>query len=109
LQLLERDDRRLVAEIVFAGMHDLDAERGTLIGNRGGDDELNGLVVEDLILAASELHIAEAIAKLGDLLRVRRIKGDELSAASLHGRGHAVDVRVVEPDCGEAKGMLRLR
>src|SRR5690606_20980137 len=108
-ELLQRRDRGLVAEIVLARAHDADAERRSLVRNRCRGDELNGFVFQDLSFAACELYVSEASAKLRDLLLVLCIERDELPAASLDGRRHAVDVRMVETDGGEADGMLGLR
>ncbi len=80
-----------------------------MIGNRRAGDQLDGLVLQDLVLAARDFHVAELGAKIGDLLRIRAVNSHELAAAPLYGRGHAVDVRVVEADHAEANGMFARR
>jgi hypothetical protein len=100
-ELLERRDAGLVDEHVLAGFHRADRERRAQIRNRRAQDELDRLVVQDLVFAGSELHVAELLAEVFQLLRVRRVHRHELAAAALDGRGHAEDVRVVHADHGE--------
>src|SRR5690606_38894442 len=75
--------------------------------DRRAENELPRLVFIYLVFAARELDVAEALFEVRDLLRIGRVEGDELTAAALHGRGHAVDVRVVEPDDAEPNRVLR--
>jgi hypothetical protein len=111
--LLERGDARLVGEVVLAGLHDADAERCPQIGDRRAEHQLHRLVVQDLVLAGREFHVAELLAVLRDLRRVRGVERHELAAAAQDGAGHAIDMCVVETDGGKfdvvRRGDLGLR
>src|SRR5688572_10911253 len=106
-ELFERGNRRLVTQVILASLHGANAERRAQVGNRRAEDELDGLVEENLVLAARQLYVAEFLAVLGDLRRILREERHQLATATLNGAGHAVDVRVVESDSGKPDVMRR--
>ena len=54
-QLLERRDARLVGHVVLAVLHHADADRRALVRNRRAQHQLDGRVLENLVLAARDL------------------------------------------------------
>jgi hypothetical protein len=79
-----------------------------LVGDRRGGHQLDGLVLQDLVLAARQTYVAELLAEVCDLLGVGGVEADQLAAAALHGRRHAHDVIVVEADHREPDLVLGL-
>ena len=49
VELVERSERRLVGEIIFAGFHHVAADGAAVARNRGGGDEVDGAVGEDFV------------------------------------------------------------
>jgi len=109
-KLLEAGDRRLVAEKILARTHRPDAERRTQIRNRRADDQLDRLVAEDLVLTARELDaVAVPLLESLDMLGISGEEGDRSAAAADHRVGHAIDVRMVQPDHAELDAVFRGR
>jgi hypothetical protein len=90
--------------------HDIDAERGALIGNRRTGHELDRAVLEDLALAPGEPRLGEALREGGDQFRLLREEGDQLPAPAENGFHLSVDVPVVQADRREpdTRGLRRL-
>ena len=91
-------------------LHDPDAQRRAIARDGGADDETDGGVVQDLLLAAGRPRGGEAFEEGREQVRFLRVDGDELSTAALDRLDLAVDVAVVEADdgkpdaCGRCQG-----
>ncbi len=106
-QLFQRGDAGLIAEIVLAVLHDADAERGTLIGDRRAENKLDRRIVENLILRPCRLRLGIALEECNSAFRLRGVDADHLSSAADHGVHHAVNVVVAHARDGEADGIGR--
>ena len=107
-ELFKGGDAGLVAEEVFAALHDADAEWGAATGDGGAEDELDGGIVEDLFFGVDLLDAGEAFGEGCDFFRFLAFEGDEGSAAALDGSYHAVDVVVAHAADGKFDGVLGL-
>ena len=101
-QLFERREAGLVAHVVFAVLHDPDAERRAFAGDGGADHQLDRLVVEDFLLARCQPRLWEALREGRGQLRLGGVEGHQCRARIQHQPHLAVNVGVVYTDDGEA-------
>ena len=106
-ELLEGRHPRLVHHEVLAVAHDLEAERGPLVGDGSAHDELDLWIVQDLALAPGPLRPRVPLGERGRQVRLLGEEGDQLPAAANHRVDLAVDVAVVQADRREpdARGL----
>ena len=107
-QFLERGDAGLVAEKILAVLHGANADGGALVGDLRAEDELDGGIVDDLVLRRDDLDVGEALLERGELVLFAAPGGDQLAAAALDRADHAVDVVVAHAADGELDRVLRL-
>ena len=73
----------LSTSYVLAGLHRAHGERRAQIRNRRARTSWIDLSFEDFVFARRELHVAELLAEILELLGVRREQRHELAAAAL--------------------------
>ena len=102
-QLLQRGHARLVAHIVLAVAHHLDAERRAVGGDAGREDQCDGLVLEQSrpLGHARRLRIFRR-ESLGQIV-LDGMKADQLGAGAQQAIDLAIDVGVIDADRGETQ------
>ena len=103
-ELLQRGHAGLVGHEVLAVAHGLHAQRRAFVEDRGADDELDGLVLQEAALVVDTRRAWEALRKLRRKVILGRIEAREFSPSVQHALRLAVDVIVVDADDGEAEG-----
>ncbi len=78
-------------------------------GNSRADHQLDGLVVEDLLLGAGDLGLRVPLGECRDEFRLLGVDGRQRAAVGEHRLDLAVDVAMVEPDRGKGDGRSRRR
>src|SRR5690606_20247598 len=105
-ELFQGGDPGLVAHVILPCAHHADAERCPLVRDRGGYDELDRRILQDLLRARRPLCIRVAACELGAEVRFGGEEGDQLPTATFHRLHLPVDVAVVHPDRREADTRL---
>ena len=107
-KLLQRGNRRLVAEIILARAHDADAQRGSKPRDGRAADQLDRGIAQNLVFRTRQRDIAISRAEHRNLLGIARMEGGENAASPDHGVGDAIDMIMIEPDHRERHAIFRL-
>lgn len=99
-ELVERDERSFVDEVVFAVFQNFDTERSAITGNAGRRDQFDVGVVKDFLFRGGGLRLRERLDEAVDLVGVWVVGPAEIGACFDEAVAHAVDVSVVEADGG---------